>query len=350
MSSTFGAKVRESMLILQISPRNCRFLAPTPAFPCDVKIQGRLSPGEVFNGEPRTGRLPLHATGHDVQAKVDQNGSIRFESSGRIDPVEFQGTFFDVPLRVVQGVLEIETRLTSATQLCELLAQLQIYLPAFLSSATPVAVSLRDLRGSAGNIDFVFEFAGSAPVALVATTAEDLTRGFTDKLKAVSMVPDGAQRLWAAHRYLMQAHRLRERSEDMHDFAGERLLNLYKAIEVLFGRDAHELRKQLALLGVEKNVAEGLLVSLLYVRDGLDSGHPAMTPLRGEEYVLLHSLALRAENGVAWLLGRLCEALAAGEYQLPASGSPSKKNQKRRERLFVELRKHEATMVDPYGA
>ena len=50
--------------------------------------------------------------------------------------------------------------------------------------------------------------------------------------------------LASAYRYLLQARRLAYASSHSTEFIAERLLNLYKAIEVVFGRNAEQLRKE----------------------------------------------------------------------------------------------------------
>ncbi len=119
-----------------------------------------------------------------------------------------------------------------------------------------------------------------------------------------------------------------------------------EAVEVVFGRDVDAMRERLRNLGADDQVVEGLIVPLTYVRDSLDVGHSKIAPLPQPDYETIHDYAVRAENGVTWLLDLLVSRIIDGTFEV-SSYSP---DPDRVATLFTKLREYQAVRVDPYAA
>jgi hypothetical protein len=191
-------------------------------------------------------------------------------------------------------------------------------LPAVLSSAVAAPVEVVRIYGEAGGVDFQAEFSGTI-TALVKST--DLSVMVARKMELINgMAQADGDRLFSAHRYLLQARRLGYVSTYATQFISERLLNLYKMVEILFGRSADNARVALKQMRVKANVAE-MVVSLCYIRDSVDVGHPAIQLLEPEEYETMRSFVIAIEEVMSWLLDHVIAELKAERFQFDGDWS-----------------------------
>jgi len=315
------------MLILQMPPRSVLFVASVmPTYPAPVKITAELGPLEVFGEADLTGKLSVIPAGHKVEMLPDlRNGGIRFKPGGRLPLLEAKGALFDTTVTLHGSRAVVEHECKSERAFMRLIEVIEHQLPALLAAPLRAPVEILNLSGTVGATPFRVEVKGvtEAPVRTA-----DLASDIQQKLRRLDgLREDSAARVFSAHRYLLQAHRLRYASDYPAQFLGERLLNLNKILEVLFGRSVGELRAQLAALDLRPEVAE-LLVGLVYVRDESDVGHPAIDPLDAASYETVQRYTLWLEEVMTWLLDHVLQRLATTEFSLkPVSGSKSKRLQ-----------------------
>lgn len=313
------------MLIFQMGPRVAKFVGQAlPDFPAHARIEAALAPDELFGKADLTGRLSVMPPGHSVQPTADvRHGGIRFPSGGSLPAFSVSVQFFDAMLSIDGGTAVIESECSTDATFKVLIEQTEHHLPALLSAALFAPVEVISVGGSLGGQAFTVEFQGTTEV-IVRTM--DQGESIRRKLDGLRRLPaDGAERVLSAHRYLLQARRLRYVSSYPSEFLGERLLNLYKAIEVLFGRDVDPLRRLLEQLDLKGEVVE-LLAGLVYVRDEIDVGHPAIRSLDGKQYETLHRYAEAVEEVIPWLLDHLVSRLAEDRFQLRRLKGPSKRS------------------------
>lgn len=313
------------MLILQIPPRTVIFEGTSfPTFPARATINVKLAPEEAFGEADLSGKLSIVPHGHQVRMSTDlRNGGIRFQGGGRLPKLQAEGPLFDARIQLDGAHALVEHACPSEGAFKQLIRLVENQVPAVLSVPLRAPVEVVSVSGSVGPQRFRVEFCGviEAPIRTA-----DLTRDVQEKLERLQHLPaQAADRVFSAHRYLLQAYRLRYISEYPGQFLGERLLNLYKVLEVLFGRKADDLRASLQHLGLRDEVVE-LLVGLVYVRDESDVGHPAIQQLDAASYESVHKYVFWAEEVVTWLLDHLLDRLPTTENGLkPLNKSPSKR-------------------------
>jgi hypothetical protein len=104
------------------------------------------------------------------------------------------------------------------------------------------------------------------------------------------------------------------------------------------------MRAEVKKLGVDKKVVD-LFSSVAYLRDQIDVGHPALTPLTEQkDFDAVLRTAHLAEHALAGLLRHIAREVSAKRYALPGRSGGSNK----RETLDA-LRLHEGFHVYPYG-
>ncbi len=316
--------------------------------PNEAVIEADLEPRELFgHGVPSGALAIVRPGGGPVQLAPDvEYGAIRATSESSLGDVSFTAVVFGYHVEVRGPTIRVRARCDRTEDVLLPIGFTEIYVPALLASAVPAPVRVRRIRGRVGDSPFAYEYRGSVLGEIHAMDGEGVARRMKRCLERADRLPNGMFRVFAAFRYLMQARRLRHASTYPGEFLGERFLNLYKAVEVVFGRDVDAMRERLRNLGADDQVVEGLIVPLTYVRDSLDVGHSKIAPLPQPDYETIHDYAVRAENGVTWLLDLLVSRIIDGTFEV-SSYSP---DPDRVATLFTKLREYQAVRVDPYAA
>jgi hypothetical protein len=312
------------MLILQMPPRSVSFEGQAlPTFPAPTTIIVELGPAEAFGEGDLTGKLSTVPWGHTVQMSVDlRNGGIRFAPGGRLPTLASEGEAFGVKFTFRGRRLTIEHETSSEPAFRRLIELVEHQVPALLAASLRAPIEIVSFTGTVGASRFRVEVTGvtEAPLRTL-----DLGSEVKKKLGRLDGLPaDDAARVFSAHRYLLQAHRLRYASEYPAQFVGERLLNLCKVLEVLFGRLTEDLRAQLKRLDLRPELIE-LLVGLVYVRDESDVGHPAIRHLDTKNYETVQRYVIWLEEVITWLLDHLVDRLVTTPFRLTAVGSSKSK-------------------------
>lgn len=323
------------MLILQMPPRVVSFKADAlPSFPAPVMIHVELEPKEVFGEAKLSGRLPIRPPGEQLQVAQGStlHGGMRVTSVARLSKLSVAGPFFDASLEIEGSLASITFECLSPEAFTVAVKLAETTLPAILSAAVAAPVEAANVYGHVGEHFFELQFQGAMTDLIL---VDGRSARIQAKLDLLRKVPQGAlTRIVSSHRYLLQARRLRYVSSFQSQFLGERLLNLCKAVEVLFGKKTTELRPELGKLGLRDEVIE-MVVGLIYVRDESDVGHPALTPLSQDQFETVHGYAVGIEEIVAWLIDHVFEAANSGRIVLKG---PTDKPPKR-ERTLTEIAK-----------
>jgi hypothetical protein len=303
------------MLIHQIPSRVAKFEGTAlPVFPAPVRFIATLGPAEVFGDADLSGRLFSHPPGAHVSMTANlERGGIRSAPGQRLTPPAVTADFFDTRIAVRGNTAVVTFECSSAGALETGVRVIADQLPAILSGALCEPVEITNLVGDVAGQSFRVEFEGTCYRVFRVPDADTKIRSELDRLR--QLPADAAPRVFAAQRYAMQARWLRYYSEFPTQFAAERLLNLYKAIEVLFGRSVDELRTHLRSMRLRAAVVE-LVASLTYIRDEVDVGHPALATLTPDQHVVLQKYLLAMEDIVTWLIGHVIDELAAERFKL----------------------------------
>jgi hypothetical protein len=335
------------MLVLQLPPATATISRPV-TFPCKTTIQAKLEPREVFDGAPRTGRLHMHLPGARAEATVDPvTTDLRIQSPGAFSKLSFDTTVLGYSIGVRGGTVTVECECADEREFTNAVEFVYIALPGILAAAVPAPVYVHTIDGAVGNVPFEVTFPGVREVSVYVTAGDDISRAMAARLESFSKLRGNVLRVTAAHRYLMQVRRLAYVSFGSNYFVGERILNLAKTLEVLFGDGVDPMRVELRKLGIDERVVE-LLASVHYVRDEIDVGHPAMGTLQRDDYDRVLRFADNAERAVTGLLHRLTTEMGEGRYVLPLSAKPVEARP-RQSKTISALAKHDDFYVMPFG-
>jgi len=98
----------------------------------------------------------------------------------------------------------------------------------------------------------------------------------------------------------------------------EVLLNLTKAIEVIFTAKRDVIRGKAKEWGIDSDFIEKRIISLFLIRNELDVAHVATAPLRSEQQQSLLNFTDRALSHVYELLSKVAELERSGRIKLDA--------------------------------
>jgi hypothetical protein len=247
-------------------------------------------------------------------------------SKNQFPRMSVETSWFDVPLIIDGSVASTHFECKHPNSFFKCVDLFAEILPAVISSAVAAPIEVVRVYGEAGGVEFQAEFKGS--ISSLVKTA-DLSVMVAKKMELIDgIAQEDADRLFSAHRYLLQARRLKYVSTYATQFISERLLNMYKMTEVLFGRSVDNVRAALKHMRVRTNVAE-MVASLCYIRDAVDVGHPAIQSLEPEEYETIRNFAIAIEEVMSWVLEYVTAELKAERFQFGGNwGDGSKKKDK----------------------
>jgi len=312
------------MPVINIPHRVVIFKGDTmPSFPAHVTLEAVLNPKEVFGEEVLSGRLMLCPHGHDVQMRSDMwHGGIVRARGGRLPKIEAEGPLFDLTLALRGNIATVTRRLETEAAFKRAIGLVAHQLAAFVSAALHAPVDVAELYGNVGDQFFEVQVEGTfEDVVKTLHTATAVQK----KMQLLAKVSEaGAPRVFAAYRYLNHARWLAYVGAFPGQFAGEQLLNLNKAVEVLLPGTLDELRKTLGSLDVREEVIE-LLAALEHVRNQVDVGHAGVEVLGKQEHHDLHLFLVHSMEIVAWLVDFIIEITADGRFEpRPLTGASKK--------------------------
>jgi hypothetical protein len=312
--------------VLDIPHRLVKFKGTLPTFPSLVAVQAQLAPKELFGEETLSGRLVVVPPGHQVQLRADTwNGGIRHDAGGRLPIADATARFFDLGLRVQGSIAIVEGTIHDEDSFRRCIALVTTDLPAVLANALAAPVRVVEVFGNVGEQFFEVEVRGTFQD--VVKTAPSYSASIGEEVVRLARVPPAASgRVLAAYRYVNQARWLAYQGAHPAQFAGEQLLNLNKAVEVLVphGGRVDTLREQLRILSLREEIVE-LLAALAHVRNQVDVGHAAVEVLDTEEHSAMHTFVLYATEIVSWLVGHVAQLAAERRFELPSLTSEPKR-------------------------
>jgi len=291
--------------------------------------------------------LPLVPAGTQRTIRYDPvTCDTRVETPGTFSPLSFDVVVQECRVSVRGDRLSVGVTCPTERRFLEAVEFVRQTLPAYLSAAVPAPVSVHTIDGACGGVPFELTYLSRTDVPVYAADGPTLSAWMASYLEDVGSIEGDALRFTSAHRYLMQVRQLDYVAPGHNLFLGERILNIAKALEVLWPGEKHVdlMRSELKKLGVDKKVAD-LFASIAYLRDQIDVGHPALTLLtEQQDFDAILRTALLAEDALAGLLRHIARAITAKRYSLPARPDGSRKRD-----TLDALRLHDDFHVQTYG-
>jgi len=129
------------------------------------------------------------------------------------------------------------------------------------------------------------------------------------------MVQEPSQRrLMASLCYFHAAARLLATGTSIWEFMPECVLNLCKALQVLFGKSRDEIRIQLLQLGYSAKDVEEDFIPLLLLRNQFDVGHPRLAVLNSAQRQVLYQYLANVVRKFQLLFRCVLDRLQEGTY------------------------------------
>ncbi len=307
------------MLTYQIRPRVFRLDdSATPHWPAECTVRLHFSPKQPFGTDPAGGRTTVQFKAAKAHFNAN-NGAHWIESSEPLSPLDVTITS-DVRTVTLHGhVFEMVQRFDSLAKLDEVIVGLYFALPMTLNVQFADPPAIERVDGNIGDAPFRRELRDWR-MKYDITTQERQERRFVAAWEHLDLVGGIANRRFlAALHYFHVACRLSRSGATAGEFVAEQVLNLAKALEVLFppggdGKTRDAVRSGLTLLGYSDEVIESEYIPALALRNEIDVGHVSLALFTPAQLAHIHAYTERAEGSFRALLSRALEASASGHW------------------------------------
>ncbi len=319
-------------------------------FPNKVALQAKINFSEVFGFSGRPSTLAIH--GRNVEPNFDaSNGRVSVKSSPPLDPLNIPMKFQNMKFVLMENRLNAEVFFEKRSELLNCLMTLEHLLPAYLNVFLHEIVTVTEISGQVGDVSFNFEYemAGEDFLEIMPEQIEERIR---DAFRELAIVGQGQNlRLTASLYYFSVASRLKTVGQSPWEFMVEIILNLTKALEILFRRTTHwkdEIRNGLKELGYSGEEVERKFIPLIELRSNLDIAHPKITvPDHRQLQTLYEYLAVSSGNFYD-LYGRLFRGINEGYFALPQTDGLvfDKEDQKGFDRIIESIKSSDTEFFD----
>lgn len=309
-----------------------------PSFPTHASVHLTLGPTHLFGGE--SGPLNIVLSGSSAEIHYDG-------STGRVSTIPRPGLKqVSLSLAVPPGefslkgnVLQFEFDCNSFAELTRTVEFLHLTVPAVLGMFMPNPSSTVSVKAELGDASLNWEMTRAiSPV--MACSQESYESHILAGLAATQLLWTSTnRRLLAAVGYSHLAARLLDVGDSKWEFMAEVILNLYKTLEILFGRSRTVMRAHLTELGFSRTQVEGEFIPICLLRDQLDVGHARLSRFDRAQMEAICKFLDGAPRVISELLIEIFMRVQDGRYRLRAvrSSGPPTKEKKAMARLVSSI-------------
>lgn len=286
------------------------------SFPNQLKVYVKLAPPESFGTKDGYSRLILHNRKASLLWNAN-TGRVVSRSDPPLEPLEVILESPNTRFSMSGDSIEYNCPCEDLDHLIGCLNGFQYVLPAFLNIKFPDPPVVEHIKGSIGGVDFRWEHREMAH-AFRTLTVEILEKHVVDSMNFLQLF-HGAKnrRLLAAIHYFYICSRLLVAGHSQWEFMAEGVLNLCKALEILFGRSKDAVRNGLQSLGYTTEEVEGDYIPLFILRDSLDIAHPRIAIFKPEDLRTLYMFLFNSEDRFRNLFERALKAVEDSSFELP---------------------------------
>ncbi len=205
----------------------------------------------------------------------------------------------------------------------QIIASANVLIPAFLSLRLRVFVWIKEFVAVLEDCNLRFEV-GALRLITIATKGQNEQHASTGVRDWMELRDKSARIISAVYYY---RHAMRLAHIDRAAMAAEIVLNLAKAIEIIFSSDRERLRVTALRWGLDQEFSERWIVPILLIRNEFNVAHAASAPLTEAHIEAILTFVDRAFVHVHSLLSTVLDKVHSGKVQLePVSSSidPSK--------------------------
>jgi hypothetical protein len=237
------------------------------------------------------------------------------------------------------NTLELRIGVNSLEEAEQVVGSASQFLPAFLSLRLQVFVWIKEFLVDVAESRFRFETSSHRYGITIATTEHNEDAAIQSVRNWLTQRPESLHIIMAIY-YYRQALRLAALEPDRQSMAAEVILNLAKAIEIVFSSNRNRLRSRAREWGLDANFIERWIVPILLIRNELDVAHVASAPLVSTQHQAILDFLARASTQVHTLLVRLIEMSQSGQVTLDP---PSAAMDAAKERLLRKIAEYAAS-------
>ena len=285
-------------------------------FPNELKVIVKLAPPTVFGMANDYSRLVVH--GSKTHMLWNSNsGRLQWKSEPSLSPLEVQVESPTTKFLLQGDLLTYTCPCENLDQLIGCLNGLQFVLPAFLNIKFPDPPVVEYIKGALGSVDFRWEHGGMVQ-SCTPQSGEILEEHVAEFLKTLPLFTGTKnRRLVTAIHYFYTGSRLLVSGHSQWEFMAECILNLCKALGILFGNDMDSVRAGLARLGYAAEEIEGDFIPLIILRNSVDVAHPRVAIFPQEHLSILYVYLSNSETRFRELLERTIQSVGSEEFELP---------------------------------
>jgi hypothetical protein len=307
-------------------------------FPNRLHVKVKLAPPQQFGASNGYSRLYVH--GRKVEFLWDANtGRFGFQSDPPLEPLGVAVNSPSTQFSLIGDVINYDRPCATMDDLLACLSGFQYVLPALLNLKFPDPPVVEFVQGTLGNVEFRWEhqegYHHFRPLSVDA-----LEQHVADSLNWFPLFSENAKRrLLAAIIYFYVASRLLVAGHSQWEFMAESVLNLNKALEILFGESRDLIRNGLSKLNYTEDEIEGDFIPLTILRDLLDVAHPRSARFKQDDLRIVYQFVASCEERFRDLLQRAIDGISNHSFNLPNDESleSDAQNEKRLTRLIESL-------------
>ena len=225
---------------------------------------------------------------------------------------------------LINDSLKVTCDCNNKQQFLNQLYRIANLLPALLDLDLYDSIYVRHVEGKVGDVDFTYEIPDTLfilPRATPESTSAKIKEAF-DNFAAMQGIR--SVRLQAALEYHHAARRLLQAGYTKWEFMGEAVLNLAKALEMLFPGDsfksADAIRNGLRQLGYTGEQIESNFIPVIFLRNHWDVAHGRLSIPSQDELCVLYNYLEIADDAIRYMLKIVIRKSLQGNYGIAADG------------------------------
>jgi hypothetical protein len=295
-------------------------------YPQNVTLDIRFGPEDAFGVSCKPRTFARRGSAIDIHWNVNE-GVLQFEGDliDKLDGVR-EAEYCRISLN--GNRLQLTRRVNSVHEAVKFAGSANQCLPGFLSFRFRTYVWIKE---------FLIRFDGSrlrfglaeAKINIPAATTEENKQRVWSCLDDWSRTRSKHRRLLGAIYYYRQALRLSQLQLEQIALTPELVLNLTKALEIIFGTNREIARKKAKSLGLTDKEIEKCLIPILLIRSEFDIAHVATGPLSPKERQIVVDFSSRATATIGRILERVAEAGFVGNFEFDRTSPTLDKDKKK---------------------
>lgn len=289
----------------------------TPSFPAEFKLTIKTLPISALGGG--IGKRMFVRPGTPLTFVFNANiGEMSVETSDPFPPINTEINYKNLRMNFKGEVLYIEGRIKDFHDLSNFLFTIEYFMFPLLNLALPEPIVLSEavVDFDSGKVSWQYK---DGLGGVIVNAPEVLEKEIADLVEDFWFLIGDEKyfRVLASVQYLQLASRLKLAGSNPREFMAEVILNLAKALEVLFG-DRDNVRHGLGQLGYSEDEIEAQFMPILLLRAYWGVAHPKIGVLNDSDNKMrsLFLYYMESEKIIKSMLRKLMEKLKEGSFNL----------------------------------